>query len=200
MEERGVESPLLREESALNSISVGFPAKRTGWEGWSALSSIPGEFGCQEDRFTVGDLAPKGSSCASMKCPRPGKCQDWHGRAQGQQEEGYKIEADLPESGAHVCLQPQLLLNCPLTLGWAGRIPSGRWVSLSPRHGILHHRFCKWSERYEWRFKQRVDRLVVKPGHILKRNAARTHQLVGRSNRAIRLILQASTATKNFLV
>tara|TARA_Y100001956_G_C3960437_1_gene116515 strand:- start:307 stop:459 length:153 start_codon:yes stop_codon:yes gene_type:complete len=33
MEERGVESPLLREESALNSISGGFTDKRTGWEG-----------------------------------------------------------------------------------------------------------------------------------------------------------------------
>ena len=86
MEERGVESPLLREESALNSISGGFTDKRTGWESRSALSSTPGGFGCQEDRSTVGDLAPKGSSCASTKCPRPGKCQDWHGRAQGQQE------------------------------------------------------------------------------------------------------------------
>ena len=51
MEERGVESPLLREESALNSISGGFTDKRTGWEGRSALSSTPGGFGCQEDRF-----------------------------------------------------------------------------------------------------------------------------------------------------
>ena len=44
------------------------------------------------------------------------------------------------------------------------------------------------------------NRLVVKPSHILKRNAARTHQLVSRSSQAIRLILRASTATRNFLV
>ena len=42
------------------------------------------------------------------------------------------------------------------------------------------------------------NRLVVKPSHILKRNAARTHQLVSRSSQAIRLILRASTATRNF--
>ena len=44
------------------------------------------------------------------------------------------------------------------------------------------------------------NRLVVKPSHILKRNAVRTHQLVSRSSQAIRLILRASTATRNFLV
>ena len=106
MEERGVESLPFREENILNSIS--------------------GEFGRQEDQFwraeapsvlfpiPEGSLAPNGSNYAPAKHPCPVKCQAWHGRAQGLQGEGYKIEADL-RSGAHVVLQRQLLVNCPLT-------------------------------------------------------------------------------------
>ena len=140
MEERGVESPLLREESTLNSISGGFGRQLDQfWRVEAPSVLFP---------FPEGSLAPKGSSCAPAKRPCPVKCQAWHWRAQGLQGEGYKIEADLGQGLIYAC-SPNCVWTVHSPSGEMSGIPSGdlsRLISTSwdPATYILQMEWKIW--------------------------------------------------------
>ena len=150
MEEGVCREPSSEEESALNSISGGFPAKRTGWEGWSALSSISGGFGRQEDRFPEGSLAPNGSSCVPAKRPRRGNAKLGIRGLRDCKERDIRLKQTYGQGHIYAC-SPNCTRTVHSPFGETSRIASGSASISHPQHGILHPRFCKWSERYDLR-------------------------------------------------